>query len=304
MLYEDNLCFIEPLTDDDYNYLAHYGKKGMHWRQRLYQNLDGTWTELGKMRRRVGGAASASKDIAKKVAKKTGKVVKASAKSAKKAVKRAVEKSKERKVKKALKKEEKLQRDIKRAIARNKVDDIIKLAGNMTTEQLLDAANRSSYLKRLRDNAPPKKKTIRQQVAEKLATEVVKTGGALANKAMSNLASTSKSEGKSAFGTIMNELKKGVADSKAQTKSNTSKSEPSRWDRQEERTNNYQTNDYWKEYRQKRAEKQNKQTAKDYKTRYDDFVNNFSREEVSEYAKTHHGSFAGNTSSKKKKKHK
>lgn len=31
-------------------YLAHYGTKGMHWGQRLYQNMDRTWTTLGKIR--------------------------------------------------------------------------------------------------------------------------------------------------------------------------------------------------------------------------------------------------------------
>ena len=32
--------------------LAHSGKKGMRWYHRLYQNKDGTWTALGKRRRR------------------------------------------------------------------------------------------------------------------------------------------------------------------------------------------------------------------------------------------------------------
>lgn len=34
--------------------LMHYGTKGMKRGVRLYQNLDGTWTELGKERRRIG----------------------------------------------------------------------------------------------------------------------------------------------------------------------------------------------------------------------------------------------------------
>lgn len=36
------------------NELYHSGTKGMKWYRRLYQNPDGTYTELGKMRRRVG----------------------------------------------------------------------------------------------------------------------------------------------------------------------------------------------------------------------------------------------------------
>ena len=35
-------------------YLVHYGVPGQKWGERQYQNLDGTWTEEGKRRRRVG----------------------------------------------------------------------------------------------------------------------------------------------------------------------------------------------------------------------------------------------------------
>lgn len=34
--------------------LYHYGTKGQKWHQRRYQNPDGTWTEIGKQRRRKG----------------------------------------------------------------------------------------------------------------------------------------------------------------------------------------------------------------------------------------------------------
>ena len=37
-----------------YDCLYHSGRKGMHWGERNYQNPDGTWTELGKARRRKG----------------------------------------------------------------------------------------------------------------------------------------------------------------------------------------------------------------------------------------------------------
>lgn len=36
------------------NAIAHIGIPGMKWGNRRYQNADGTWTELGKARRRVG----------------------------------------------------------------------------------------------------------------------------------------------------------------------------------------------------------------------------------------------------------
>lgn len=35
-------------------YLIHYGTPGQKWGERKYQNEDGTWTEEGKERRRVG----------------------------------------------------------------------------------------------------------------------------------------------------------------------------------------------------------------------------------------------------------
>ena len=39
------------------NALKHSGRKGMHWGERNYQNPDGTWTELGKARRRKGSSS-------------------------------------------------------------------------------------------------------------------------------------------------------------------------------------------------------------------------------------------------------
>jgi hypothetical protein len=41
------------MQEDDQNSLEHYGVKGQKWGQRNYQNPDGTYTELGKERRRV-----------------------------------------------------------------------------------------------------------------------------------------------------------------------------------------------------------------------------------------------------------
>ena len=36
------------------SYLIHYGVKGQHWGERQYQYMDGTYTPLGKERRRIG----------------------------------------------------------------------------------------------------------------------------------------------------------------------------------------------------------------------------------------------------------
>ena len=46
----DELTMVEEENEDT---LAHYGVKGQKWGQRNYQNPDGTYTELGKERRRV-----------------------------------------------------------------------------------------------------------------------------------------------------------------------------------------------------------------------------------------------------------
>ena len=48
----DNMELL-AIQEDDQNSLEHYGVKGQKWGQRNYQNLDGTYTELGKERRRV-----------------------------------------------------------------------------------------------------------------------------------------------------------------------------------------------------------------------------------------------------------
>lgn len=41
-------------------YLIHYGVPGQKWGERQWQNLDGTWTEAGKERRRIGDSRGGS----------------------------------------------------------------------------------------------------------------------------------------------------------------------------------------------------------------------------------------------------
>ena len=48
----DNMELL-AIQEEDQNSLEHYGVKGQKWGQRNYQNPDGTYTELGKERRRV-----------------------------------------------------------------------------------------------------------------------------------------------------------------------------------------------------------------------------------------------------------
>ena len=52
MMQMDNLE-LQVIQEEDLNSLEHYGVKGQKWGQRNYQNPDGTYTEIGKERRRV-----------------------------------------------------------------------------------------------------------------------------------------------------------------------------------------------------------------------------------------------------------
>jgi len=57
-MYESN----EALQNEDLNSLEHYGIKGQKWGLRRFQNPDGSYTELGKERRRVGFKEESKKD--------------------------------------------------------------------------------------------------------------------------------------------------------------------------------------------------------------------------------------------------
>lgn len=57
-MYESN----EALQNEDLNSLEHYGIKGQKWGLRRFQNPDGSYTELGKERRRVGFEKESKKD--------------------------------------------------------------------------------------------------------------------------------------------------------------------------------------------------------------------------------------------------
>ena len=57
-MFESN----EALQNEDLNSLEHYGIKGQKWGLRRFQNPDGSYTELGKERRRVGFEKESKKD--------------------------------------------------------------------------------------------------------------------------------------------------------------------------------------------------------------------------------------------------
>ena len=55
-------------------YLAHHGVKGQKWGERRYQNEDGSYTDLGAQRRRVGNSKSSGKTGMSDGAKKALKI--------------------------------------------------------------------------------------------------------------------------------------------------------------------------------------------------------------------------------------
>ena len=274
------------------NYLMHYGRKNQKWGIRNFQNYDGTWTELGKARRRaMAGAGEAARKV-KKVLKKTGKVTAATIKRTRKAISDASERSREKKAVRDAKREEKIQKIVEKAIRKNDINTVLKYSSHMSNKQLQEASSRATSIENLIKNAPPKKQSFAQKAAVEIGKYAVDKGVGLAKKGVNKAANTAKSTGTSAVKNLVKSVLDEASASNSNTarsKSDASSSSRSTWDAQTERPNNYQTNDYWKKYRQKQA-------TKDYNRRYDDFVNNFNRDAVAEYAKSHHGrDFVQNT---------
>lgn len=170
---------------DNYpDYLAHHGTKGQHWGRRNYQNYDGTWTELGKARRRaMSGAGEAARQV-KKALKKTGKVTAATIRRTRKAISDASERSRERKAIRNAKKEAKIQKIVAKAIRKNDINKILKYTSHMDSNQLKDASARAGYIANLKKNAPEKKKSFAQKVATDIGKYVVDNSAKLGKKAV------------------------------------------------------------------------------------------------------------------------
>lgn len=60
----------------EYEYIAHYGTKGMEWGKRLFQNKDGSLTPLGRVHYGVGEARKKASDAIKKAPKAAGEAIK------------------------------------------------------------------------------------------------------------------------------------------------------------------------------------------------------------------------------------
>lgn len=197
------------------NYLMHYGRKNQKWGIRNFQNYDGTWTELGKARRRaMSGAGEAARQV-KKVLKKTGKVTAATIKRTRKAISDASERSRERKAIKNAKREEKIQRIVAKAIRKNDIETILKYSSHMDSSQLKDAASRAKDLKSLRDSMPAKKQTFAQKVATDIGKYAVDKGVGLAKKTANNAA---KKTGGAASGAVKKLLNSAAENAKNENK--------------------------------------------------------------------------------------
>lgn len=196
-------------------YLEHSGVIGMHWGKRNYQYPDGTWTELGKARRRaMSGAGEAARRV-KKVLKKTGKVTAATIKRTRKAISDASERSRERKAIRNAKKEEKIQKIVAKAIRKNDIETILKYSSHMDSSQLKDAASRAKNIKSLRDSMPAKKQTFAQKVATDIGKYAVDKGAGLAKKAANNAA---KKTGGAASGAVKKLLNSATENAKSENK--------------------------------------------------------------------------------------
>lgn len=143
----------EDLDTNIQNALEHYGVKGMKWGLRQYQNPDGTYTELGKKRRRVGYEKAEKEDEKNSKNEKDlsdekigGKAYKdMTRKELKEARKRARHNEKER-VEKRIWNREKGE-----AIERGDLKFLTKYAEKLTDDEIERAIDRYSRIKTMQD---------------------------------------------------------------------------------------------------------------------------------------------------------
>lgn len=130
---------------EELNALEHYGTKGMHWGQRLYQNPDGSYTELGKERRRVGYKKAPEVEESEKIGGKAYKDMTWSERH--KARKRARHNEAERKAQRHFNK------DKRRAIEDGDLSFISKNISRFSNDEIDEATARFKKMKTLLDLA-------------------------------------------------------------------------------------------------------------------------------------------------------
>lgn len=130
--------------------VEHSGVKGQKWGVRNYQNPDGTYTELGKKRRRVGYKEEATEDETKIGGKAYKDMTWSERRAAKK---RARHNEAERK------QQREFNREKKQAIQEADLEWITKNIGKFTNEELVEIADRYRKMQVVKDMHNQNKKT-------------------------------------------------------------------------------------------------------------------------------------------------
>ena len=136
---------IQSLLDETFA-LQHYGVKGQKWGHRNYQNPDGTYTELGKERRRVGytkNAVDSDEDSAIKI---SGKAYKDMTRRERRAAKR---KARHNEAERRERRE--FNRDKNEAIQRADLDFIDKHIDKFTNDEIMQAVDRYKRMQLIKD---------------------------------------------------------------------------------------------------------------------------------------------------------
>ena len=164
----------------DENTLVHYGTKGMKWGERNYQNPDGTYTELGKERRRVGYKETKSEAEKKKKTlanekepdiKIGGKAYKdMSKKELKAAKKRARHNEAERRA------QREFNRDKARAIDEGDLQFLAKNRAKLSDDDIYKAVDRYKKLKAISDLADEEARATQDKYFNK-AMKLLEKGG-------------------------------------------------------------------------------------------------------------------------------
>ena len=135
---------IQSLLDETFA-LEHYGVKGQKWGQRNYQNPDGTYTELGKERRRVGYKKSDDTEDETET-KLTGKAYKDMTRRERRAAKR---KARHNEAERRERRE--FNRDKASAIENGDLDFVNKHLEKFSNDEIATVVNRYKTMQVIRD---------------------------------------------------------------------------------------------------------------------------------------------------------
>lgn len=135
---------VQSLLDETFA-LQHYGVKGQKWGQRNYQNPDGTYTELGKERRRVGYKKEEGSEDTPKT-KISGKAYKDMTRKERRAAKR---KARHNEAERRERRE--FNRDKAEAIQNGDLDFVNKHLEKFSNDEIATVVNRYKTMQIIRD---------------------------------------------------------------------------------------------------------------------------------------------------------